>query len=68
MNIQIASAATVVSNNRNIKVVSALNPETKIIDTLSTYLSNAGYSEMFPNFDTVNIGAVHPFALLLFKS
>ena len=64
--IVLGSSATIVKPG-TIKVASIFNPETTFIKMTHDYFADVGYSEMYPNFDSVNIGAVHPFALLMFE-
>jgi hypothetical protein len=43
------------------------NPEIIIPRMLQDYFQEVGFSSLYPNFKTLRIGAVHPFALLLFQ-
>lgn len=53
------------ANQRYIYMVEAENPELKIADYLRNFLVTLGYSEIYPNFDNIRIGTIHPFAILL---
>jgi len=48
-------------------IVEACNPEKLIPEKLKEFILEFDFSELYPNFKTVRIGAVHPFALLLFQ-
>lgn len=63
-----ASAAEVreTTANRIIRIIEIENPETVFVNYLADFFNEIGFSEMYPNFGTINIGVVHPFALLLF--
>jgi len=63
-----ASAAEVreTTANRVIRVIEVENPEAVFVNYLADFFNEIGFSEAYPNFGTINIGTVHPFALLLF--
>ncbi len=69
MKIDVRSNATVVQSpaNRPIRIVSSDNPEVILVDYLKEYLEEVGYASMFPNFQNLRIGNVHPFALTLLQ-
>lgn len=52
-------------NQRYIYVLDSQNPETILSRELRLFFETMGYSEIFPNFDHLRIGTVHPFAILL---
>ncbi len=64
------SQATIVhpSATRTIRVVEYINPELVLPGLLQSYFLEVGFSSMYANFATLRIGAVHPFALLLYQS
>lgn len=64
--IKLGSSATVIKPGI-IKIVTIENPEDVLIKGFVTYLADTGYADAYPNFDNINVGAVHPFALLLFQ-
>ena len=41
------------------------NPEKLLSSVLRDFLETMGYSELFPNFDNIRVGTIHPFAILL---
>ena len=63
-----ASAAEVreTAANRVIRIIEIENPEAVFVNYLLDFFNEVGFSETYPNFGTINIGTVHPFALLLF--
>jgi len=54
------------SANALVRITDIENPENVFIDALRGYFTQVGFSETYPNFGNINIGAVHPFILLLF--
>lgn len=52
-------------NQRFIYVLDAENPEILLVNVLRDFLATIGYSDIFPNFDNIRIGTIHPFAILL---
>jgi len=50
-----------------IRIVEYANPETVLPKMIQEYFKELGYSSIYPNFNTLRIGAIHPFALLLFQ-
>lgn len=50
---------------RFVKLVEAGSPEEFLVRCLREYAVSIGYSGMFPNFKSLRIGTVHPFAILL---
>lgn len=52
-------------NTRLVYMVDSENPETALSTELRNFLGILGYSEIFPNFDNIRIGNVHPFAIML---
>jgi hypothetical protein len=69
MNIYKASGATIVrgSASRYIRLIGYVNPEIIFPSMIQEYFTETGYSQMYPYFRTLRIGAVHPFAMLLFQ-
>ena len=69
MSIHKTSSAYVIKSAENsiIRVLEYLNPEVFWPQLLRAYFLEVGWSSMYPNFSTLRIGAVHPFALLLFQ-
>jgi len=67
--INIGSRAQVIASdvNKLIRIVSSYNPEVTFADQLKSYLTEVGYASMFPNFQNLRIGNVHPFALTLLQ-
>jgi len=53
------------ANQRLIYVLDSQNPETILAKILRTFFEEMGYSEIYPNFNSLRIGTVHPFAILL---
>jgi len=53
------------ANQRFIYVLDSGNPETSLAKQLSGFLETMGYSSIFPNFDKIRVGTIHPFAILL---
>lgn len=70
MSIQKGSEAQIIQAEgvRTIRVVEYQNPETVLAENLRGYLIELGYSSLYPNFQRINIGNVHPFVYLLFQS
>ena len=64
------SQATIVhpAATRTIRISEYINPELIFPDLLQGYFLEVGFSSMYPNFSTLRIGAVHPFALLLYQT
>lgn len=52
-------------NQRFVYVLDSENPEIKLAQELRDFLQTIGYSSIFPNFDRIRVGTVHPFAILL---
>lgn len=50
-----------------IRIVEYTNPEKVFPKYLQQYFLEIGFSSLYPNFKNLRIGAVHPFALLLFQ-
>lgn len=50
---------------RTVYALDAQNPETVLAHELRAFTEQMGYSEIFPNFDRLRIGVVHPFAIIL---
>lgn len=62
------SRAVIVSVDKNQRYIYALdsdNPEKLLASVLRDFLETMGYSEIFPNFDNIRVGTIHPFAILL---
>ena len=62
------SRAVIVSADKNQRYIYALdsdNPENLLSNVLRDFLETMGYSEIFPNFDNIRVGTIHPFAILL---
>lgn len=68
-NLYKVSGATIVrpSQTRTIRLVGYNNPEVVLPELLKEYFADVGYMEMYPNFKTLRISAVHPFAILLLQ-
>jgi hypothetical protein len=60
-----ATVRTVDINQRYIYIVEAENPELPLAKALKEFLETVGYSSIFPNFNRVRVGTIHPFAILL---
>ena len=60
-----AYVATANANDRYVYLLESQNPEIKLAKRLRDFLRTVGYSSLFPNFDNIRIGTVHPFAMLL---
>lgn len=54
--------------NIPIRVVEYANPEVILPTMIQEYLLEVGFSNLYPNFKHINIGAVHPFAVLLLQT
>jgi len=54
-----------VVNQRYVYVLDSENPEVLLARVLRDFLETMGYSEIFPNFDNIRVGTIHPFAILL---
>ncbi len=52
-------------NQRYIYILDSENPEKMLARTLRDFLETMGYSELYPNFDNIRVGTIHPFAILL---
>jgi len=52
-------------NQRFIYALDSENPEASLAGVLRDFLETIGYSEIFPNFDNIRVGTIHPFAILL---
>jgi len=52
---------------RWIRIIEYANPEQILPPLMHEFFLELGYSSMYPNFKNLRIGAVHPFALLLFQ-
>lgn len=67
MNLYKTTNAVIISspNTRFAYLVDSENLETTISESVRGYLEALGYSELYPNFDNIRIGNVHPFAILL---
>jgi len=53
------------ANQRFVYALDSVNPETVLSRILRDFMEGMGYSEMFPNFDKLRVGTVHPFSILL---
>jgi hypothetical protein len=53
------------ANQRFVYVLDSENPEILLSQVLRDFFETIGYSNIFPNFDNLKVGTVHPFALLL---
>ena len=51
------------ANARYVYALDSENPEIVLASTLRDFLQTIGYSNLFPNFDNIRIGTVHPFAI-----
>lgn len=60
-----AQITPAVATQRFIYVLDSENPEVLLVSALRDFLETVGYSEIFPNFDNIRIGTIHPFAILL---
>lgn len=54
-------------SNYPVWILENINPENYMIEALQKFMVEIQFSEMYPNFGNVRVGAVHPFALLLFQ-
>ncbi len=63
------SSATLVrgASNRIILIIDYMNPEIVWPQLLREYFLEVDYASLYPNFSTLRISAVHPFAVLLFQ-
>ena len=52
-------------NSRFVYLLESENPEIKLSQEIRDFLQTVGYSNMFPNFDNIRVGTIHPFAILL---
>lgn len=52
-------------NQRFVYALTSKNPETVLSGLLREFMTEMGYSEMYPNFGDLRVGTVHPFAILL---
>lgn len=52
-------------NQRYVYVLESENPEAVIAKEMRAFFATMGYSEIYPNFDSIRIGTVHPFSILL---
>lgn len=52
-------------NQTQVYVLDAQNPESILAKILRAFFEEMGYSEIFPNFDRLRVGTVHPFSVLL---
>lgn len=66
MNLFLGSAAEVIKPGI-VKIITSKNPEEIFVEGLSAFIQDIGYSEVMPNFDTVNVGTVSPFAQMLYQ-
>jgi hypothetical protein len=53
------------ANQRYIYVLDSENPEATLAKELRNFLKTVGYSDIFPNFDNIKVGTIHPFAILI---
>ena len=53
------------ANQRFVYVLDSANPEILLAKVLRDFLATMGYSDIFPNFDNIRVGTIHPFAILL---
>ena len=61
----LGSGAYIISSTQ-VMIVGTRDSETNIVSLLRSYINTVGFSSKYPNFKGVNIGAVHPFILLMF--
>lgn len=54
-------------SNYPVWIMEDINPENYLIKALQDFMAEIQFSLMYPNFGNVRVGAVHPFALLLFQ-
>ena len=52
-------------NDRFVYLLESENPEIRLAKTLRDFLAVVGFSSIFPNFNNIRVGTVHPFAILL---
>lgn len=52
-------------NQRYAYVLDSQNPEAILADEMRDFFATMGYSEIYPNFDSIRIGSIHPFSILL---
>lgn len=50
-----------------IKIIEYANPELILPKMIQQFFLEIGFADLYPHFKTIRIGAVHPFALLLFQ-
>lgn len=60
-----ASVRPLETTQRYVYVLDSRNPESILARELRYFFEQMGYSEIFPNFDRLRVGTVHPFAILL---
>ena len=53
------------ANQRFVRVLDSQNPEVVLSRLVREFFDEMGYSEMFPNFNNLRVGTVHPFAIML---
>ena len=62
------SRAVIATPDANVQYVYLLeseNPEKKLASRLRDFLKTVGYSEIYPHFNNLRVGTIHPFAILL---
>jgi len=52
-------------NQRYVYALDSQNPEKILIKELKNFFTLMGYSEIYPNFDKIRIGSIHPFSIML---
>lgn len=60
-----AQIVPLVPNQNFVYILDARNPEAILAKILRAFFEEMGYSEIFPNFDRLRVGTVHPFSVLL---
>jgi len=53
--------------NYPVWILEVINPEDYLVSILQRFMQEIEFKAAYPNFGNVRIGAVHPFALLLFQ-
>lgn len=61
----VGSTAYVVSPERYVRILDAVNPESLLVRGLNNYVRQLGFTELYPNFAFPKVNLVHPFALAL---
>jgi len=60
-----ATIRTADANQRFVYVLDSENPEKLLSKSLRDFMETMGYSGIFPNFDKLRVGSIHPFVILL---